>query len=190
MLMDEPFGAIDPVVRHKIQEEFLRLQQEVRKTIVIVTHDLDEAILMGDKVAVLAEGGRLAQYGPPEELLSAPADAFVAEFVGSDTGIRRLALRTVRSTPILPLAEAARHGYGLTVDEHGRPLRWFAGGPAWPVVRQHDTLREALSELIAAGGWCAPVVDDDGRAIGVISIDALQRALQMPPARERQWAGA
>src|SRR4051794_3673084 len=92
MLMDEPFGAIDPINRERLQDEFLRLQSEIRKTVVFVTHDIDEAIKMGDRVAILREGGVLAQYGTPEELLTRPADEFVARFVGSDRALKRLAL--------------------------------------------------------------------------------------------------
>jgi osmoprotectant transport system ATP-binding protein len=86
MLMDEPFGAIDPIVRSRLQDEFLRLQGELRKTVVFVTHDVDEAIKLGDRIAILREGGRLAQYGTPEEILSKPVDTFVADFVGLDDG--------------------------------------------------------------------------------------------------------
>ena len=94
MLMDEPFGAIDPIVRSRLQDEFLRLQGELRKTVVFVTHDVDEAIKLGDRIAILREGGRLAQYGTPEEILAKPADKFVADFVGLDDGaIARLRLR-------------------------------------------------------------------------------------------------
>ena len=90
LLMDEPFGAVDPVVRHRLQDEFLRLQRELGKTVVLVTHDIDEAVRMGDRVAVFAVGGRLAQYATPMELLARPADDFVADFVGSTRGLRRL----------------------------------------------------------------------------------------------------
>src|SRR5215210_1007881 len=92
MLMDEPFGAIDPINRERLQDEFLRLQSEIRKTVVFVTHDIDEAIKMGDRVAILREGGILAQYGTPAEVLSRPADEFVARFVGTDRALKRLAL--------------------------------------------------------------------------------------------------
>ena len=92
MLMDEPFGAIDPINRARLQNEFLRLQAEIRKTVVFVTHDIDEAIKMGDRVAIMREGGVLAQYGTPEEVLTRPADDFVARFVGADRGLKRLAL--------------------------------------------------------------------------------------------------
>ena len=94
MLMDEPFGAIDPIVRSRLQDEFLRLQGELRKTVVFVTHDVDEAIKLGDRIAILREGGRLAQYGTPEEILAKPVDKFVADFVGLDEGaVARLRLR-------------------------------------------------------------------------------------------------
>ena len=95
MLMDEPFGAVDPINRERLQNEFLRLQAEVRKTILFVTHDIDEAIKMGDRIAVLREGGRLAQYATPAELLMAPADAFVEDFVGADRALKRLSLMRV-----------------------------------------------------------------------------------------------
>ena len=103
LLMDEPFGAVDPVVRGRLQDEFLRLQRELGKTVVFVTHDIDEAVRLGDRVAVFATGGRLAQYDAPAQILGAPADDFVAEFVGADRGLRRLAVtpitRDARSPP-------------------------------------------------------------------------------------------
>ena len=95
MLMDEPFGAVDPINRERLQNEFLRLQSELRKTILFVTHDIDEAIKMGDRIAVLREGGKVAQYATPAELLMAPADDFVEDFVGADRALKRLALLRV-----------------------------------------------------------------------------------------------
>ena len=95
MLMDEPFGAVDPIVRDRLQNEFLRLQEDLAKTILFVTHDIDEAIKMGDLVAVMKVGGHLAQFGPPSEILAAPADDFVARFVGADRGLKRLSLTRV-----------------------------------------------------------------------------------------------
>ena len=95
MLMDEPFGAVDPINRERLQNEFLRLQAEVRKTILFVTHDIDEAIKMGDRIAILREGGHLAQYATPAELLMAPADGFVEDFVGADRALKRLSLMRV-----------------------------------------------------------------------------------------------
>ena len=106
MLMDEPFGAVDPINRERLQNEFLRLQAELRKTILFVTHDIDEAIKMGDRIAVLKEGGHLAQYATPAELLMAPADAFVEDFVGADRALKRLSLHAGRRHR--PLGGAAR----------------------------------------------------------------------------------
>ena len=100
MLMDEPFGAIDPITRGRLQNEFLRLQGELRKTIVFVTHDIDEAIKMGDRIAVLKKGGVLAQYATPAELLLEPVDAFVEDFVGADRALKRLALLRVRDVDL------------------------------------------------------------------------------------------
>src|ERR687889_524265 len=100
MLMDEPFGAVDPIVRDRLQNEFLRLQEDLAKTILFVTHDIDEAIKLGDLVAVMQAGGLLAQFGPPDEILARPASEFVARFVGADRGLKRLALSRVRDVPL------------------------------------------------------------------------------------------
>ena len=115
MLMDEPFGAVDPIVRDRLQNEFLRLQDELAKTILFVTHDIDEAIKMGDLVAVLQAGGRLAQFGSPAEILAAPASDFVARFVGADRGLKRLSLVRVsdrhprrRRPPARPAVDVRR----------------------------------------------------------------------------------
>jgi osmoprotectant transport system ATP-binding protein len=109
MLMDEPFGAVDPIVRERLQNEFLRLQEGLAKTILFVTHDIDEAIKMGDLVAVMHSGGTLAQFGPPAEILASPATEFVARFVGADRGLKRLSLTRVRDVPLAP-ALTARPG--------------------------------------------------------------------------------
>jgi osmoprotectant transport system ATP-binding protein len=154
MLMDEPFGAIDPINRERLQDEFLRLQARLKRTVVFVTHDIDEAIKMGDRVAVMQAGGVLAQYATPAELLSAPADAFVADFVGADRALKRLSLLRVRDLELAPPAEAG-------------------GGP---VVDRGMVLRDALSLLLEAGASSAPVVDG-GRVVGVLSVDAISRFL-------------
>ena len=109
LLMDEPFGAVDPIVRERLQNELLRLQETLAKTILFVTHDIDEAIKMGDLVAVMATGGRLLQYGPPSEILARPASSFVAQFVGTDRGLKRLSLARVAELPLRP-AITARPG--------------------------------------------------------------------------------
>jgi osmoprotectant transport system ATP-binding protein len=184
MLMDEPFGAIDPVVRADIQDEFLRMQQHVRKTIIIVTHDIDEAIKMGDRIAVLRDGGVLAQFGSPAELLAAPNSDFVARFIGADSALKRLSLHHVGDMQIISLAEAASQGYVLYVDATGRPTHWGSGTPATPLVRADATLRDALSQLLAAGTYFAPVVDAAGMPLGVISADIIQAALRPPAPAE------
>jgi osmoprotectant transport system ATP-binding protein len=151
MLMDEPFGAIDPINRSRLQNEFLRLQAQVKKTIVFVTHDIDEAIKMGDRIAILQVGGKLAQYAPPAELLLHPANAFVEDFVGGDRALKRLALMRVSDVPPAALGNAN-------------------GGPEIPV----DTpLRTALSELLGQDVLHGRVVDEHGQSIGSLSVDVI-----------------
>jgi osmoprotectant transport system ATP-binding protein len=154
LLMDEPFGAIDPINRERLQDELLRVQAEVRKTIVLVTHDVDEAIKLGDRIALLREGGVLAQYATPDELLAAPADEFVARFVGADRGLKRLALHRVGDLPLLP-----------------------AGGEHGARVPAETSLRDALSLLMTDGARPLAVVDGDGRVTGLVSIELIQGSL-------------
>ena len=153
MLMDEPFGAIDPIVRARLQDEFLRLQAEVRKTVVFVTHDIDEAIKVGDRIAILRVGGRLAQYDTPATILERPADAFVAEFVGADRALKALALRTVAELQL-------------------RPLEGIDGAPR---VSGETTLRDALSLLIAEKRDTLLVLDERGNPAGSLTKDDLLR---------------
>jgi osmoprotectant transport system ATP-binding protein len=209
MLMDEPFGAIDPINRERLQNEFLRLQKEIRKTIVFVTHDIDEAIKMGDKIAVLKKGGHLAQYASPAELLTAPADRFVEDFVGADRALKRLALQRVRDIDLWkaalvqagePVAEARRKiedadvKIAMLVDGDRKPLGWlseraFTGervqpelrSPAQPVVELDDVLRDALSDLLVRETHYAPVVDEGGCVAGVLSIEVIGHTLQAAP---------
>jgi osmoprotectant transport system ATP-binding protein len=148
LLMDEPFSAVDPIVRTRLQEEFLRLQAEVRKTIVLVTHDLDEAVRLGDRIAVLSEGGRLEQYDTPAALLGSPASPFVREFVGADRGIRRLAVTPVTKEVLEPLPA------GDGSDLPAVPL----GGSAY----------DALGELLSSAAEHA-VVTEGGRPVGLLS---------------------
>jgi osmoprotectant transport system ATP-binding protein len=152
MLMDEPFGAIDPISRERLQDEFLRLQAAVRKTIVFVTHDIDEAIKMGDRIAILREGGRLAQFATPAELLAHPADDFVAQFVGADRALKRLALSTLADLTL--------------IAPNGTP----ANGER---VALRTNVRDALSLLLAAGGRPLTVVDDGDRVAGLVTIDLI-----------------
>lgn len=195
MLMDEPFGAIDPINRDRLQNEFLRLQARLRKTIVFVTHDIDEAIKMGDRIAVMREGGRLAQYASPGDLLARPADDFVRDFVGADRALKRLALQRVRDVELhrAPLVRedgspAAEHDgstdirWPLVVDDAGRPLRWGPedgrGGGEVHRVERDDTLRDALSGLLQSDVQYGAVVDADGAVAGIISIDLIHEIVQ------------
>jgi osmoprotectant transport system ATP-binding protein len=209
MLMDEPFGAIDPINRERLQNEFLRLQREIRKTVVFVTHDIDEAIKMGDRIAVLQQGGRLAQYASPAELLMNPANRFVEEFVGADRALKRLALQRVRDVDLWratlvragePTAEVrakladSEVPYPLLVDGDDRPLGWLseralAGervsdelrSKPTPVIDLDDVLRDALSDLLADEAQYGPVLDERGAVTGVLSIEILSQALQANP---------
>ena len=140
MLMDEPFGAIDPINRERLQNEFLRLQAEVRKTVLFVTHDIDEAIKMGDRIAIMREGGSLAQYATPAELLMAPADEFVEDFVGADRALKRLALMRVAD---IDLWEAPLAFVGQATAEVRAKLAAPARGPACAAGR----LRAAAAGL-------------------------------------------
>jgi osmoprotectant transport system ATP-binding protein len=156
MLMDEPFGAIDPINRARLQDEFLRLQEQVGKTVVFVTHDIDEAIKMGDRIAILREGGVLAQYDTPREILTHPADEFVAQFVGADRGIKRLSLTTLAELQLI-------EPNGLRPGEHR--------------VSQETSVRDALSLLLTAGGAPLAVVDGDDRVEGLVTLGLVERLL-------------
>jgi len=203
MLMDEPFSAVDPIVRKGLQEELLRIQSELGKTIVFVTHDIDEATTIGDMVAVLRKGGKLAQYAPPAELLSAPADEFVEDFLGLDRGIRRLSFFTaagleLTAKPIVAVDSTAEQitsrllpqtRYVLVTDTEGRPLGWADGkeraaGRTELVPFGHsfragrDSLRAALdSAVLSPTGW-AVAVDADGRAVGVVAQETIAAAIR------------
>jgi osmoprotectant transport system ATP-binding protein len=150
MLMDEPFGALDPITRARLQHELLRIQRELRKTIIFVTHDIDEAIMLGDRIAILREGGALAQYDTPEQILAHPVDEFVERFVGQDRGVKLLSLRRVDELELAPL------------DGLDRP---YADGAT--------TLRDALSQMITAGSSSLVVRDASGEPHGVVTLDML-----------------
>jgi osmoprotectant transport system ATP-binding protein len=150
MLMDEPFGALDPITRARLQHELLRIQNELRKTIIFVTHDIDEAILLGDRIAILREGGVLAQYDTPEAILAHPADEFVARFVGTDRGLKLLSLRRLDELELEPL-----------------------DGAEGPRANGSTTLRDALSMMITAGSRSLIVLDDSGEPRGVVTLDVL-----------------
>jgi osmoprotectant transport system ATP-binding protein len=205
MLMDEPFGAVDPIIRERLQNEFLRLQAELRKTILFVTHDIDEAIKMGDRVAVMKIGGRLAQYATPAELLMAPADGFVEDFVGADRALKRLSLMRVRDIDLwqAPLAYAgqptaevrakldgAEVPHPLLIDSGRRPVGWLSerdlsgemvperpNSSPEPILDLDDVMRDALSDLLQSETQYAPVTDARGQIAGVLSVEIISEFL-------------
>ena len=209
LLMDEPFGAVDPIVRERLQNELLRLQEQLAKTILFVTHDIDEAIKMGDLVAVMEVGGHLAQFGTPDEILARPASDFVARFVGADRGLKRLALTRIGDLQLpgpvtarvgSDVAEARRRAWAdsfpflLVLDDQDRPLGWLQERaiprsgtiaatdlmPATPIFERHTTLKDALSMLLASDVQAGIVVDDGGAVSGLVTVDMI--AERMRPA--------
>jgi osmoprotectant transport system ATP-binding protein len=184
LLMDEPFSAVDPVVRDELQQELLRLQKDLAKTIVFVTHDIDEATVLGDKVAVFAVGGKLAQYATPEEILRAPANDFVASFVGRDRGFRHLGFTPSDGVTLHPVPTIIRggtatdpdatSGWQLVVDEGMRPLGWSTPGtdggliPGGSLFRPGESLRRALDAALSSPSGLGVAVDAEGRVQGVI----------------------
>ncbi len=216
MLMDEPFGAIDPINRERLQNEFLRLQAQVRKTVLFVTHDIDEAIKMGDRIAVMRKGGRVAQYATPAEILMSPADEFVEDFVGADRALKRLALMRVADIDLweAPLAHVGQATaevraklaspdvevpYPLLVDSERRPLGWLSerdlaaevvpnrpDSPLGPVLELDDVMRDALADLLQGEAQYAAVTDAEGRIAGVLSIEIIAEFLASPRAKEEE----
>ncbi len=172
MLMDEPFSAVDPIVRAQLQQEFLRLQSDLGKTIAFVTHDIDEAIKLGDMVAIFREGGHIAQFGSPRELLENPADDFVADFVGRDRGFRSLSFDPASELPVRPLSTIGA-GVSLALDDNGKAIGWKGARPGTVPLggtfRATDSLRQATDVAITSPVGLALQVDDDGRPVGVIS---------------------
>jgi osmoprotectant transport system ATP-binding protein len=201
MLMDEPFSAVDPVVREQLQDEFLRLQSELGKTILFVTHDIDEAVKLGDRVAVLRVGGELAQLAEPAKLLADPFDDFVADFVGRDRGYRSLGFRAAPSLtpteePTVPMgarAEEVRRvggGWVLVVDGDRRPIGWVEpaevhgtvqrdrlhrGGT---VARLDGSTRAVLDAALSSPSGRGVVVDGEGRLLGTVTAAEVVAALE------------
>jgi osmoprotectant transport system ATP-binding protein len=220
MLMDEPFGAIDPINRERLQNEFLRLQAEILKTVLFVTHDIDEAIKLGDRIAVMREGGRVEQYATPAELLMAPANEFVEDFVGADRALKRLALMRVADINLweAPLAHVGQATaevraklaapdvevpYPLLVDSERRPLGWLTerdlaadvvprrpDSPLGPVLERDDVMRDALADLLQGESQYAPVVDHEGRIVGVLSVEIISEFLGSPEAKSDEHSAA
>jgi osmoprotectant transport system ATP-binding protein len=215
MLMDEPFGAVDPIVRERLQNEFLRLHRALGTTVLFVTHDIDEAIKMGNKVAVMQQGGHLAQYAAPTELLLHPANDFVSRFVGTDRGLKRLSLLRVADLAPQPavtarvgdVATSARRraeevgtDYVLLLDDQDRPLGWISRqrltaeralssesvDASSPLVHFETTLRDALAMLLASTAHTAVVVDEHDRFQGVLTVDALGTAFRSEAPLDQQ----
>jgi osmoprotectant transport system ATP-binding protein len=211
MLMDEPFGALDPISRDRLQNEFLRLQQEIGKTIVFVTHDIDEAVKMGDRIAILREGSAVAQYDTPETVLAAPADDFVREFIGAGATLKRLGLVRVRDVVLgrpatsavgdgpeaaLRAAGSAPQGHVLLLDDRRRPLRWVParelaepgdslerrGQEVRAVVGVDATLAEALEALLRSRVGVLPVVDGSGALSGTLDLETIMAVTEAGPA--------
>jgi len=207
ILMDEPFSAIDPITRTRLQNEFLQLQSEIQKTIVFVTHDIDEAIKMGDRIAIFDENSQIAQYDEPATILAAPANRFVEDFIGAGASLKRLNLARVSdvelvSWPTARMADAheqlretvlrSQRGTVLLLDADGRPQRWIsavdleredvpleeAGVPATPPINSEDTLYDALNEMLTSFQGAAAVVDADGIYRGVIDIEKIGVAIR------------
>ncbi len=203
LLMDEPFSAVDPVVREELQAEILRLQSELRKTIVFVTHDIDEAVKLGDAVAVFGAGGTLQQYDTPARLLSNPANDFVADFIGTDRGYRLLQFYSAAGLDLRPLASVTEDGidglvlgddeWRLVVRPDGSPFGWIdaegverhgQGGGLYDSVtaggslfRPAGTLRAALDAALSSPSGIGVAVDDDGAVAGGVNADDVINAL-------------
>jgi osmoprotectant transport system ATP-binding protein len=206
LLLDEPFGAIDPITRDRLQNEFLRLQQELKKTIVFVTHDIDEAIKMGNRIAILREGSEIAQLDTPEAILAHPADEFVESFLGSGAILKGLTLKRVRDidlhhvptlkAPVMR-AEALQElqdspdQVALLLDANDKPLRWIderslnrttqpiekSGRPVTVDLQPEDTLQDALTVMLQSSVGMAVVTDRKGKYLGCCTIESLAKLI-------------
>jgi osmoprotectant transport system ATP-binding protein len=200
MLMDEPFAAVDPIVRARLQEQFLQIQRQIRKTIVFVTHDIDEAIKMADRVAILNMGAVVEQFAPPEEILRAPASDFVRRFVGAERGLKRLALISVSDIeveqgPVVSPGDSADRARKVmaefdldwaSVIDHGKLLGWVderaLEGEAEPRrfsahVTDDDSLRQALDSIVTSRTQVAVVVADDQHYRGILTLERVSREI-------------
>ena len=219
MLMDEPFGATDPITRERLQDEFLRLQQEIKKTIVFVTHDIDEAIKMGDRIAILKQQSKIAQYDTPESILTNPANDFVKDFIGAGASIKRLRLTKVREieTADWPVArfsdgqevvreklQSSGREHVLMLDERDRPRRWVnigelkrdggpleeAGRPVVAIVDCEASLFETLDAMVISHKGSAVVVNEEGAYLGVVDFEKVLEVLDVMRTSDREEAPA
>ncbi|SDW27580.1 osmoprotectant transport system ATP-binding protein [Saccharopolyspora shandongensis] len=206
LLMDEPFGAVDPITRGVLQDELMRLQAELGKTIVFVTHDFDEAVKLGDRIAVLGERSKILQYDTPEAILANPADDTVAGFVGAGAALKQLTLRRVREIEVGQVPTATidespavlkerlgtrRGAIGLVLDKRNRPLRWAtareagavsrldrAGRPVEDSVALASTLQDALEAILTDDDGVAVVTGSRGEYVGVVDIDTVMNTIK------------
>ena len=205
LLMDEPFGAIDPITRDRLQNEFLRLQEELKKAIVFVTHDVDEAVKMGDRIAILRDQSEIAQLDTPEHILTDPADEFVENFLGSGAILKTLTLRRVKDIELSPLVtlkepfqrdqafammNEANTSVAVLLDSNNHPTRWIderalnrssglekAGRPISVQLQPEDTLQDALSVMLTSAAGMAVVVDARGNYLGGCTVESLAQLL-------------
>jgi len=214
LLMDEPFGAVDPITRQRLQDELINIQQELQKTIVIVTHDFDEAVKLGDWIVIFSEGAHIVQYDTPERILAEPANEFVENFIGSGAGLKQLTLTRVRDVDlaeavvaregepardVLARVEAAGHQHAVVVDARDRPVRWpsvrqlgrletipAGADPDLPVIGSAATLNDALDTMLVSSAGAALVTGRRDAFIGVITVEVVMDAIT----RAREAAAA
>lgn len=205
LLMDEPFGAVDPITRQRLQDELLRIQEEVQKTIVFVTHDFDEAVKLGDWIVVFSEGAHIVQYDSPERILNAPANSFVEDFIGAGAGLKQLTLNRVRDVElakyvtgfpgekaahVLSRAKEAGHGHVVILDQQRRPINWLSRRqlsrmediPATtdsdlPLVTEGSTLSDALDTMLVSSAGAALVTGRRKTFVGVITVEVVMEAI-------------
>ncbi|MCZ2858593.1 ABC transporter ATP-binding protein [Blastococcus sp. VKM Ac-2987] len=206
LLMDEPFGAVDPITRQRLQDELLRIQEELGKTIVFVTHDFDEAVKLGDKIVVFDAGARVVQYDTPERILAEPAEEYVADFVGAGATLKQLTLTRVGDVDLVQVttavagspsaeavaaAQAAGDGFVVVVDDRGRPISWptvaelartatvpHAVDERLPVVDLRSTLNDALDTMLAASQGGVVVTGRREALAGVMAVETVMAAIQ------------
>lgn len=205
LLMDEPFGAVDPITRQRLQDELIRIQEEVQKTIVFVTHDFDEAVKLGDWIVIFGEGGQIVQYDSPERILSQPANDFVADFIGAGAGLKQLTLARVRDvqlaaavtaspgekgSDVLVRVQQANHDHVVIIDGRGRPISWLSRrqlsrldtigqseSSDLPLVAEGSTLSDALDAMLASRLGAALVTNRSKVLVGMITFDIVMKSI-------------
>ncbi|MGY2898527.1 osmoprotectant transport system ATP-binding protein [Curtobacterium sp. PvP017] len=206
LLMDEPFGAVDPITRQRLQDELLRIQEELHKTIVIVSHDFDEAVKLGDWIVIFTEGAHIVQYDTPERILAEPANEFVENFIGSGAGLKQLTLNRVRDVEVVSavtcspgeeakavlqrMQEAGGHGHAVVVDRRQRPIGWPSRrqlerldripdgvDPELPIVGEASTLNDALDTMLVSSAGAALVTGRGEAFRGVITVEVVMEAI-------------